>query len=711
MIPIMPTSLEFLRPIQTLGYDTPYTLNYSSDSSRIALVTPSQTCFVDANTLIKERCYYLLTPNDNRQLIKISPDLQTVVYVPLEGTLKGYSFVAERELFSVKFNDDLNELSYSSNGKLFGASFYVRQGSSIGNQFRLYQTIDGSIVKTFEGQRVAGNPFSSDNKYITLVEGKNQVKVYSLPNGDLVKAWNPNGTNLSQVAYSPDGQFLALVLNGDIPNGQFQPVGNGLISVYHLPDFNLVWSTSGYGPVRSIIFSPNSQMLAFTSQGFSLTVYSTSGWTPFKTLTATPPYGYGNLFFSPDGHWLVATTGPRNGLSFNAYDRSAYLWDLTTGELAAKFPDQGDLPIAFSPDSHFVSYFSDYTFDRVDLATRKVSISKSASVGKKFIISTDGKLIISSGAGGEIYVWNSDDGQLLRTLGKVDRTKIGEYGSPVYQSALAISSDGRLIASSSNSGLIQLWDATSSTAPFQLLNRQGSLRGLAFSPDGKLLAATIGQPPSRNQNVYVWSVSDQRLVLTLPVSAWDLNDVFFSKDGSILNVVLYEPTENLYAVSGCLNKAEPYSISENCGKQIGQHRSYFPVPSRNGIRFSFAAFSPAEKRLFVVLDTFNISTGETGKISQHIFEPVQVTSDYINYKFGRLVVSSDGEQLLSVINVIDPVHGEHPIALADIDFKDGVQRTLLLTRFPDRFEISPNRRYLLGSLHYGAALEVWAPRP
>jgi WD40 repeat protein len=94
---------------------------------------------------------------------------------------------------------------------------------------------------------------------------------------------------------------------------------------------------------------------------------------------------------------------------------------------------------------------------------------------------------------------------------------------------VAFSPDGELLASANNAGQVFLWNVSTGTLVATLTSPgPGWADGVAFSPDGKLLA--IGQG---NRQVYVWSVATRRITHTFSAAS-AINGVAFSPDGQFL---------------------------------------------------------------------------------------------------------------------------------------------------------------------------------
>ena len=93
--------------------------------------------------------------------------------------------------------------------------------------------------------------------------------------------------------------------------------------------------------------------------------------------------------------------------------------------------------------------------------------------------SPDGKALAETGSGGDTRLWDVQTGALLKT-----------FGGAGNRYAAAFSPDSKLLASAGEEKAIQVWDVKTGKV-VQTFSAEGAapIRSLAFSPDGKSLAA------------------------------------------------------------------------------------------------------------------------------------------------------------------------------------------------------------------------------
>jgi WD40 repeat protein len=177
--------------------------------------------------------------------------------------------------------------------------------------------------------------------------------------------------------------------------------------------------------------------------------------------------------YSPDGS-LLASSG---------WDEVIHLWDANTGESVRELTDprrDSNLAIAFSPD---------------------------------------GTKLASTSGSGSVRLWEVKSGRkLLDIKGHKDRA----FG-------LVFAPDGWSFASAGYDGMVRLWDATTGA---ELRTFSSGVRcsensqPLAFSPDGRTLAAGLGG------TIWLWDVKtgEQRLVIRKAHGEAVLSLAFLNKD-------------------------------------------------------------------------------------------------------------------------------------------------------------------------------------
>jgi WD40 repeat protein/predicted Ser/Thr protein kinase/DNA-directed RNA polymerase subunit RPC12/RpoP len=135
-----------------------------------------------------------------------------------------------------------------------------------------------------------------------------------------------------------------------------------------------------------------------------------------------------------------------------------------------------------------------------------------------------GSLLASVGADGTLRLWNPDSG-------RAEGAEIAVSDRPLQ--AVAFDTRGALIAVAGDDGKVRLYDAGKRTPADTFEGAVGEIRSLAFSPDGRWLAAGSGRP-GRSGEVRLWALDSHKLHAVLPGHAGPVRALAFTPDGRTL---------------------------------------------------------------------------------------------------------------------------------------------------------------------------------
>jgi WD40 repeat protein/class 3 adenylate cyclase len=256
--------------------------------------------------------------------------------------------------------------------------------------------------------------------------------------------------------------------------------------------------------------------------------------------------------FSPDGRTLYTA-----GL-----DGATIAWDLAGSRLLGRsfplrplappgtvpefFADEGPALAATSPDGRRLAVLEGGTAVAVhDLETGR-RLFATPDHGAPVVAvawSPDGKEI-ATGEHTGVTAWSATNGAKVRSYEGAPAeipADMAPPGTPNGAEAIAFSPDGRLLAAAFGDGPIRLWDSKSGEAVGEPLGAAAKdLGGVAldvtFSPDSSMLVAAFINPDGRGGAAVAWRVSDGKELFTLNIDDGygRGSAVAFSPDGELL---------------------------------------------------------------------------------------------------------------------------------------------------------------------------------
>ncbi|GAB4276341.1 MAG: AAA-like domain-containing protein [Oscillatoriaceae cyanobacterium] len=318
--------------------------------------------------------------------------------------------------------------------------------------------------------------------------------------------------------------------------------------------------------IISVSYSPDGKLIATASDDNTAKIWAADG-TPIATLNHSGPVR--SVAWSPDSKILA--TG--------SYDDTIKIWNIDQIN-AGRVEERNPTPIVEQ---------------RNPTQTIQAQQDKITSIA----ISPDGQTIASAGANGTVKLWTiqgqlkfelkahqgwvngiaiSPDGSTLATAGSDQTAKIwnlkaaakGNSPQPLTLTghtnsvySVSFSPDGERLATASNDNTAKIWNLKAAAngqvganghSPLHTLSgHSSSVRSIAWSPDGKLIATA-----SYDQTVKIWKQNGE-LLDTLKGHSAGAYSVSFSPNGSYIATASVDETVRLWSLNPKMPNTLPRS--------------------------------------------------------------------------------------------------------------------------------------------------------
>ncbi|MCI0458831.1 MAG: WD40 repeat domain-containing protein [Gemmataceae bacterium] len=290
-------------------------------------------------------------------------------------------------------------------------------------------------------------------------------------------------------------------------------------------------------PILALAFSPDGQVLATAGVSGSIRLWDARTGRERRRLKGHQgPVSF--LAFSADGQILVSQSRGSEGLRLG--DGTVRFWDVATGKEQQRIeaPARGGLAVHAARDDGVLSYErdGDKLLIRGPGSKRQLRVSRGpasttlADQDPLPTLSPDGRMLATAEADQTIRLWDTTRGaELHRLRGHECFARAGgrDWALTCAMTALAFSPDGKTLVSTSHDGSVRLWDVSARKELHRLEAHVGQPAGVAFAPDGKLLACADGT------RVRLWEVASGRQRPSLSDSQ-GAEAVAFSPDGMLL---------------------------------------------------------------------------------------------------------------------------------------------------------------------------------
>jgi WD40 repeat protein len=448
----------------------------------------------------------LATTGLSQGAMDFSPDERFLAMVHAERSVRFYELPSGRGARTFPLEVMAHQLRFDPKGERIALS------SMVGTGVEVRQAADGRLLHRFAvnvGLRgVAWHPEGD-----LLAAGGNDFKVYLLrPGGEAVQALEGHSGTVVEVAFNPGGDLLASYAWGGTLKLWDPRAGKELVTVpgWHARTF------------PALHFGTDDRTLGHSLAGDRVMLWEAAAGRECRAL----PVEHG-----PGRNLWSAAPSPDGRLAVLARADGLHLWDAGGGRELARLNAGHTRSAFFHPRGEALYSWEIAGLYRWPLARREDGTVE--KVGPRERLKVMGSPLIE-------YAALSADGRLfaagdrLRSVAFVFDLGAGKTVMEVPHddpSRIAIRDDGRLLAGAmwgSAAPKVRVWEVPSGKVAVELEGESGAIP--AFSPDGRWLVV------SRRDGYHFWATADWKAGKHLPTEGKVIGGIAFSPDGKLLAI-------------------------------------------------------------------------------------------------------------------------------------------------------------------------------
>lgn len=415
------------------------------------------------------------------RILALAPDGKTVISGSQDNTVKIWSFPEGNLLATLPAHvDDVNGLAIAPDGRTLV--------TIAADTLRLWSIPDGRLMSMMDGHTdtIRAVAIAPDGKWMVTGGDDKTIRFWSFPDGKLLKIVEGQDEPVKSLVIAPNGKVVAA-------RGQERG-----LKFWLAPEGRLLMTLGRYSSNVCAI-APDSQTVAIGS--YNIEIRSLSDGRLLTTFE--PRENVVDHFFSRDGKFLISRQ--RDGISIRS---------LPDGKPLRKLTDE--VLITLADDDKWLLTRLDYKTVHVrSLADERkvIKLQPNQSVSTA-LFAGEGRYLLTAQGQGIMALWDLHQPGFVKyfsdpafNVGKSPDKKIKAHMNGV--TALAVTQDGKILASCSNAGFNQtanpakLWSLTDGRLLATLDGHKEGINDICIAPDGKTVI-TAGD----DKTIKVWALPE-----------------------------------------------------------------------------------------------------------------------------------------------------------------------------------------------------------
>jgi WD40 repeat protein len=387
--------------------------------------------------------------------------------------------------------------------------------------------------------------FSADGSRLVSASKDRTVKIWDAATGRALQTLRWHIGAVIAATYRPDGKSLVSISANDTRNE---------LKIWDAQGDAVSPFAKDSDRFSCVAYSPNGDRIAAGTSLQTIRVWDAGTLQPSHEFAFEASSVASDVKFSPDGKTIAA-----------ASVNTVWAWDLETGKRIFNHAEPGtpgSRKLTFGRGGTVLSIPAYHEVKVVELKTGKIlfrTTSPKTAFASTAGFSADGKQLITVTKDGIIKIWEIDTGREVSALAGWGREptaialspdgtqlalaryspaeiKLVDLSGPMKPTTLpsstghhtlAFSPDGKHLAVPAPQNQIDVWEVAGLRKAFSLTCPNGYAMDVAFSPNGRWLAA------STSSGGTVWDLDTRELAFTVPRKAW-LARVAFNGDSRLL---------------------------------------------------------------------------------------------------------------------------------------------------------------------------------